>query len=83
MREYKLIGCTAIAKSAGDTEPQNAVLCLTIDDGAVIRDSAIVFFGCEAEGFTEEDFESYPASSESIDLDTIIIQGKPMNEYIF
>ena len=44
MREYKLIGCTAIAKSAGDTEPQNAVLCLTVDDdGEVIRDSAIVF----------------------------------------
>lgn len=83
MREYKLIGCTAIAKSAGDTEPQNAVLCLTVDDdGEVIRDSAIVFFGCEAEE-VEEDFESYPASSESIDIDSIIIQGKPMNEYIF
>lgn len=83
MREYKLIECTAIAKSAGDTEPQTAVLCLTTDEGEVIRDSAIVFFGCNIEDVTEEDFESYPASSESIDIDSIIIQGKPMNEYIF
>lgn len=82
--KYLLINCTAIASSIGETERQNAVLCVTVDDGVVIPDSAIVFFGCEADDFmAEEDFESYPASSDFSDLNTVLVEGKPMDEYIF
>ena len=82
--KYRLIDCTAIASSIGDTERQNSVLCVTVDDGVTIPDSEIVFFGCEVNDFMEEDdFESCPASSDFSDLNTILIEGKPMDEYIF
>lgn len=81
---YLLINCTAIARSIGETERQNAVLCITVDEGVAITDSAIVFFDCDADDFAEEeDFESYPASSDFSDLNTVLVEGKHMDEYIF
>lgn len=85
-----LVECTAVATTAGDTEPQNAVLCVYMDIENGIQDEEILFCDGGLEAFGGVDgFDEYAAdnpdsfSSYYEDLDIVRIDWKPISYYDF
>lgn len=75
--EYDFIPCTAVAVSAGDTEPQAAVYVHQRGgDG-------MVFFGCGVPEDEEEALDLFQecGESDSETLETVKIDGLPLSEY--
>lgn len=81
-KEYEFNDCTAIAASVGDTIRQKAVLVYQVGG-----DLSLIF-GCTVDDLpnSPEEMERFlmeePVSSDWEDVKTVLLDGKPLNEFV-